>query len=284
MLLALGCWYFAPRVHPTVAIDTRLVELPLGESQGESLAEALSASLAIPGEDMELLDQASALPERLVITPLQRAATAADSRRMTSSPTPAGIAAREPTVGPRRKVRSRLGAGGQMSGAGFGTPRFGSGRERIRGVTVKVGDPQFTLIWNTEGVDIDLHVIEPRGDEIFYGDPNGEQGGELDVDNVWGYGPENIYWLVDSHRPGMGKVKGPGPPGTYQWYVVYYASHVEFVEPTYWQVRVKHDGKVHLFDGWLYAPGDQSARFALKVHPPREPHQGTQPEAMKHRP
>ena len=100
----------------------------------------------------------------------------------------------------RRLRGRRIGIGdtgnwGAGNGDGFGLARFGSGGELIRGVAVKVGDPQFTLIWDTKGVDIDLHVIEPRGDRIYFGHRNGKQGGELDVDNTWGYGPENIYWL-----------------------------------------------------------------------------------------
>ena len=82
-----------------------------------------------------------------------------------------------------------------------------------------MGDPQFTLIWNTDGVDLDLHVLEPGGKEIYWEDPKGSKGGELDVDNTKGFGPENIYWLVESDGPGSEKVKGPGPPGTYKWYV-----------------------------------------------------------------
>ena len=89
---------------------------------------------------------------------------------------------------------------------------------------MKVGDPQFTLIWNTDGVDLDLHVIEPGGKEIYWEDPKGVKGGELDVDNTKGFGPENVYWLVESDGPGSEKVKGPGPPGVYKWYVVYWGG------------------------------------------------------------
>jgi len=51
-----------------------------------------------------------------------------------------------------------------------------------------VGDPQFTLLWDTKA-DIDLHVIEPGGKEIFWNDPKGKFGGELDVDNIEGSAP-----------------------------------------------------------------------------------------------
>ena len=52
--------------------------------------------------------------------------------------------------------------------------------------------------------------------------PKGKHGGELDVDNTKGFGPENIYWLVESDGPSSAKVKGPGPSGLYQWHVVYW--------------------------------------------------------------
>jgi hypothetical protein len=176
----------------------------------------------------------------------------------------------------RRSRRNRnAGPGGGLSGAnlgdGFGPARFGQGGEVVRGVAVKVGDPQFTLIWDTNHVDIDLHVIEPGGDEIFFGHPNGKQGGELDVDNTWGFGPENIYWLVESNGPGSKKVLGSGPVGAYRWCVVYYGAHGFVAPPTHWRVRVKHAGEAKVVDGWLYAPGERSPIYALKVHPPKEP-------------
>lgn len=63
--------------------------------------------------------------------------------------------------------------------------------EMVRGVKVQIGDPQFTLLWDT-GADLDIHVIEPGGSEIFWEARNGKQGGILDVDDVEGFGPENV--------------------------------------------------------------------------------------------
>lgn len=293
VLLALGCCYLAPRVLTTIAIETRLVDLAAGESHDEMLAGGSNALLRTPGEETEALGPASELPARLDVTSSQFAGISPQPGSADHSSKPADNAPRKPGSGPRRKGSSRAGAGGPAAGGGFGTPRFGSGRERINGVSVKVGDPQFTLIWSTEGVDIDLHVFEPRGDEIFFAHPHGKQGGELDVDNVWGYGPENIFWLVNldgsgptkAKRSARTKAKDPGPPGVYKWYVVYYDVDVDedldFIPPAYWQVRVKHDGEVHVFDGWLYEPGECSAVFAVKVHPPKEPTQQAKAEVMQ---
>ena len=39
--------------------------------------------------------------------------------------------------------------------------------ETINGVQVQSGDPQFTLTWDTKA-DLDLHVLEPKGSEIYW--------------------------------------------------------------------------------------------------------------------
>jgi hypothetical protein len=156
---------------------------------------------------------------------------------------------------------------GAGDGDGFGLAKFGEGGELVRGVAVKVGDPQFTLIWDKDGVDLDLHVVEPGGKEVFWEEPKGAQGGELDVDNTKGFGPENIYWLVESEGPGSEKVKGPGPAGTYHWFVVYYGGFGGVPKPTHWQVRVKHDGKVTIHHGKFRALNERSKIYTLKVEP-----------------
>ncbi len=48
------------------------------------------------------------------------------------------------------------------------------------------------LMWDTDETDVDMHVIEPNGEECYYGHSNTSTGGSLDVDIVNGYGPE-IY-------------------------------------------------------------------------------------------
>lgn len=164
-------------------------------------------------------------------------------------------------------VRPELGGGQTGVGGGdFGIARFGEGLETIRGVEVKVGDPQFTLIWDT-GADIDLHVVEPGGSHIYWAERRGDNGGELDVDDTDGLGPENIYWL-DPDAPEGQKVKGQGPPGVYHWYVLYYGPPNGFggrAVPTRWKVRVKHLGEVSVFEGTLRRIGERSDVRSLRV-------------------
>ncbi len=140
-------------------------------------------------------------------------------------------------------------------------PGRSEGTEEIRGVEVRVGDPQFTLVWDSDA-DLDLHVIEPGGKEIFRDDRKGKRGGELDVDSTNGTGPENVYWL----KPGLGGKKGPGPgpPGDYVWYVHQNGGAAQGVK-TKWIVRVKSQGQNNLFMGQFDAPGQRSGRNTVSI-------------------
>ena len=46
------------------------------------------------------------------------------------------------------------------------------------------------LSWDTDGTDLDLHMVTPDGKHCFYGNRVLENGGTLDVDVTTGYGPE----------------------------------------------------------------------------------------------
>jgi len=75
-------------------------------------------------------------------------------------------------------------------------------------IRVGGGDVQVSLNWNTP-TDVDLHVVEPGGDEIFYGSRTSATGGQLDLDsnaacNLDNKNNENIFWNT-----------GTGPAGEY---------------------------------------------------------------------
>lgn len=77
------------------------------------------------------------------------------------------------------------------------------------------GKLKVTMLWNIKA-DIDLHVVEPNGNEIFFSNKRSSTGGYLDVDNTHGgHGSaENVYW------------KHP-LSGQYSVSVVYYAANQE---------------------------------------------------------
>lgn len=77
------------------------------------------------------------------------------------------------------------------------------------------GDLKVTLMWNFLA-DLDLHIVEPDGNHIFYGNKRNEHStGFLDVDNREGGtgAAENVYW---EHVP----------QGAYEIRVKYY-GHAE---------------------------------------------------------
>ncbi len=55
---------------------------------------------------------------------------------------------------------------------------------------VKQADLVVTMMWNTDRTDIDLHVLEPSGEECYYKNRNTRAGGEITRDVTEGYGPE----------------------------------------------------------------------------------------------
>lgn len=64
-------------------------------------------------------------------------------------------------------------------------------------------DLKVTASWDVNFTDIDLHVIEPSGEEVFYSHPSSKTGATLSADNTSGYGPE----IYRSTRAVSGKFK-----------------------------------------------------------------------------
>ena len=66
------------------------------------------------------------------------------------------------------------------------------------GCGYQTGNIQVTAAWNSSS-DIDLHVVDPMGEEIYYGHRNSGSGGVLDRDanaacSVSPPTVENVYW------------------------------------------------------------------------------------------
>jgi hypothetical protein len=83
-----------------------------------------------------------------------------------------------------RKVKSgKL----QVHGANFAAARLES---LTREVNLKQCDLLVTIMWNTDGTDVDMHVIEPSGEECYYQHRTTKTGGHITRDVTEGYGPE----------------------------------------------------------------------------------------------
>ncbi len=55
------------------------------------------------------------------------------------------------------------------------------------------GNLQVSLSWDT-ATDQDLHVVDPSGTTIYFANKFSNTGGQLDRDDLDGFGPENIFW------------------------------------------------------------------------------------------
>ena len=71
---------------------------------------------------------------------------------------------------------------------------------------------RIVLSWDADETDIDLHVLEPNGEEAFYGNRRTAEGGFVSEDVTTGYGPEE-YLKKDLET------------GVYRVLTNYYASH-----------------------------------------------------------
>ncbi len=89
----------------------------------------------------------------------------------------------------------------------------GEGRDSVSFFSdVPPVDMQVILSWDTDGTDIDLHVIDPSSEECYYGHRLTKMGGKLDVDDTDGFGPE-VFTLANAVS------------GKYQIKVKYFSSH-----------------------------------------------------------
>lgn len=95
---------------------------------------------------------------------------------------------------------------------------------------------QVEVMWDSNYTDIDLHVIEPGGEEVFYNHPHSARNGFLHADVTAGFGPET-YTL-----PRMAA-------GPYQIALVYYAGD---------STRVTLETLVHVI---IYVRGQRQDHF-----------------------
>ena len=115
-------------------------------------------------------------------------------------------------------------------------------------VQVGTGDVQVTLAWDSDS-DVDLHVVDPSGQEVYWANRDVPSGGNLDLDSNAGCSlddvrNENIVWPV-----------GQAPQGTYTVRVDYWSSCG--VEATDYTVLVNNGGNVEVFSGQFTGTGDR---------------------------
>jgi pSer/pThr/pTyr-binding forkhead associated (FHA) protein len=135
------------------------------------------------------------------------------------------------------------GLGQAVAGAGGGGGSVFSGEmaKRLREAGAKEGEIEIGLIWRNTN-DIDLHVLDPRGEEISFSNRRSRSGGELDVDRNASCGSttsnpvEHIVW------------ESGAPHGQYKVGVHHYASCGP-VDPTPFDVEIGYGGHRHALTG-----------------------------------
>lgn len=123
-------------------------------------------------------------------------------------------------------------------------------------VPLGTGSVHVTLTWDTP-TDVDLHITDPFGEEIYYRHAQSNSGGQLDVDDMNGYGPENVFWPLNG-----------APRGQYGVAVVYYDSYGYGRTNYYVSVRYP-DGRgtqvIEEYSGRLDADGERDSITTFNV-------------------
>lgn len=86
----------------------------------------------------------------------------------------------------------------------------GKGKVRVQGMDAAFlrnlpVDVRVVLNWDTNDSDMDLHVVDPRGETCFYGHQATALGGRISADVTGGYGPEEF--LLKRAVPGRYLIK-----------------------------------------------------------------------------
>lgn len=100
-------------------------------------------------------------------------------------------------------------------------------------------DIVITMMWNTDQSDVDLHVIEPNGEDCHYGHRQTKSGGQITRDVTDGFGPE-MYTLGDA------------PDGKYRVKVNYFGANSN---------RTNMRSKVYLTIYQNYGRADETVTF-----------------------
>lgn len=120
-------------------------------------------------------------------------------------------------------------------------------------------DIRASLLWNNYN-DLDLHVICPSGEEIYYGNKRSGCNGWLDVDANAGGEPtlkpvENVRWS-----------KGDATEGHYKVFVRNFALKKDRIFPTPFQLEMEIDGDVQSFSGEISPEGQTGQSSDVVVY------------------
>ena len=86
-------------------------------------------------------------------------------------------------------------------------PEFAKARAASLGneAAMDGADLVVVITWNTDNSDVDLHVVEPSGEDCYYANRHTRLGGDLTQDVTQGYGPE--MYVMRKAAPGRYQVR-----------------------------------------------------------------------------
>lgn len=120
------------------------------------------------------------------------------------------------------------------------------GTQSVQAIEVNTGDVQVSVSWNVDS-DLDLHVVDPAGEEIFYDHDTAASGGTLDLDS-------NPECKLD-HVRNENAAWQHAPAGTYTVRVDLFSACD--VQPTAYVVTVQVAGApIQVFPGTIDGTGD----------------------------
>jgi hypothetical protein len=120
-------------------------------------------------------------------------------------------------------------------------------KQTVEALTVGTGEVQVSISWDADS-DVDLHVEDPNGDEVYWDNLAVDSGGELDLDS-------NADCELD-HKRNENITWNKAPAGTYVVRVDYYRSCD--IAKTNWVVTVRVNGQpTKTYTGTFTGEGDQ---------------------------
>ncbi len=123
-------------------------------------------------------------------------------------------------------------------------------QRQLRVMPVGTGDVEVTVTMS-QSTDLDLYVVDPTGNTVYYGNTNSENGGQLDLDanaacsSNMGVDNEHVFWP-----------SGRAPAGTYTVRVAHFESCIGEA-PFDYRVTVENCGETVVLAGHFAAgPGN----------------------------
>ena len=264
-LMIAGCIVLRPEQHEQISF----VATPMTVEEMPPIQEVVFESLSLETQELEqvaaVVESAESMDVATVEPSIEDVGDTAVELDVTD------FADRIAPLGDLLQPSSARGSGsGLPMGAALATFV-----KRLKREGAKSGDVQISLIWNNFN-DLDLHVITPSGQLIFFGRPFSSCRGELDVDmNAGGRNSrepvENVYWPRDH-----------APQGKYIVLVHHFAPHGD-PDPTPFEVLVNVDGETKTFKGVLSRgqPQMKIHEFERKATSRREPERDDFPLELK---